>query len=378
MSKCRVVMVSTGSRGDVQPFVARATALAGDGIDVTLAAPRAFGQLAQRYRVSFADLPVDPAGMLATELGQAWIESGRDVRAFLRGLRDLADPLGEALADAMIAACEDADLVVYATLAFPAWHIADAHGVPAIQVAFAPVAPTAAFPPMLVPEPFADRDPWRSMPLAAAARAYHRTAYWLFSQAVWLPLRRRINRRRRTRPAAPALGLRSPGLEVDRRGEPLLHAFSPTILPPPRDWGPHVVTTGAWFLDAPADWQPPPGLVDFLSAGEPPVVVGMGSMTSRNPSALTSLVLDALQRAGRRGVLLAGWAGLGAAGAHQLSAQVIACDDVPHDWLFPRAAAVAHHGGSGTTAARCTSSGPRRRRGRPAASATSTAAAVAW
>ena len=30
---------------------------------------------------------------------------------------------------------------------------------------------------------------------------------------------------------------------------------------------------------------------------------------------------------------------------------VFKMNDVPHDWLFPRAAAVVHHGGAGTTAA---------------------------
>jgi UDP:flavonoid glycosyltransferase YjiC (YdhE family) len=30
---------------------------------------------------------------------------------------------------------------------------------------------------------------------------------------------------------------------------------------------------------------------------------------------------------------------------------ILAVDEVPHDWLFPRTAAVVHHGGAGTTAA---------------------------
>lgn len=345
----RIALVTTGSRGDVQPFVALAKALASRGVEAHVAAPAAFAPLAEQHDVAFRALPVDPVGMLGTEVGQRWIESGRDPLAFVRGLRDLADPLGEQLADAMIDACADADVVVYQTLAFPAWHIADARGVPAIQVSFAPFAPTAAFPPLLLPDPFAETDPWSRSPVAAVARAYHRSAHRAFAQALWLPLRRRINRWRRASLDAPPLGLRSPGIDVERRGEPLLHAFSPTLLPPPRDWGPHVVTTGAWFLDQP-DRRLPPALAEFLDAGPPPVVVGMGSMTTRDPAALTALVVDALARARRRGVLLAGWAGLGAAGV-ELPDHVLGCGDVPHDQLHPRAAAAVHHGGSGTTAA---------------------------
>ena len=347
----RVALVTVGSRGDVEPFVALARGLQRRGADVSLAAPRTFAAMAQRYRVAFDPLPVDPADLLTAELGRRWIESGRDPRAFLRGLRDLADPLGEDLADAMIAACADADVIVYATLAFPAWHIADARGLPAVQVSFAPLCPTAAFPPLLFPDPFAGRDPWRATPTAAAARAYHRAAHVLFAQLLWLPLRRRVNRWRRTRLDAPPHGVRSPGLEVIRRGEPLLHAFSPTILPPPRDWGPHVVTTGAWFLDGTDEWTPPPAVGDFMSAGPPPVVVGLGSMTARDPEALTALVVAALRRARQRGLILAGWADLGRPPVTQLPDGIMASDELPHAWILPRAGAIVHHGGSGTTAA---------------------------
>lgn len=343
----RIALVTMGSRGDVQPFVALAAKLRLRVDQVVLAAPASFASLAEAHGVNFVDLPVDPAGMLATEIGQRWIDSGTDLRAFLRGLRELADPLGEQVADAMIAACADADLVVYATLAFPAWHIADARGVPAVQVAFAPSCSTAAFPPPMFPDIFGGDHG----PPTATARTYHRAAHWMFNQALWLPLRRRINRWRRMRLHAPPLGLRSPGLEVDRRGEPLLHAFSPTILPPPSDWGSHVVTTGAWFLDDTACWEPSATVADFVAAGPPPVVVGMGSMTTRDPAELTRVVLAALERAGQRGVLLAGWAGLGGETARHGSTDVLVCDEVPHGWLLPRAAAVVHHGGSGTTAA---------------------------
>lgn len=347
----RVAVVTTGSRGDVQPFVALVAELQRHVDSAVLAAPAAFAPLAAAHDIAFNGLPVDPAGMLATEVGQRWIDSGRDLRAFLRGLRALADPLGEQLADAMIAVCADADVIVYATLAFPAWHIADARGLPAVQVAFAPSCPTAMFPPPMVPDVFADHDPRRPTAVATLARSYHRAAHWTFNELLWLPLRRRINRWRRSRLGASALGWRSPGLDVDRRGEPLLHAFSPTILPPPADWGPHVVTTGAWFLDDTIGWQAPAALTDFLSAGPPPVVIGMGSMTARDPTALTRLVVDAVRRVDRRGLLLAGWAGLGEAGSISRGSELLVCDEVPHGWLLPRAAAAVHHGGSGTTAA---------------------------
>jgi sterol 3beta-glucosyltransferase len=116
----------------------------------------------------------------------------------------------------------------------------------------------------------------------------------------------------------------------------------------PDDWDENAVVTGYWFLDAAAAWQPPAELMAFLEGGPPPVYVGFGSLPSADGEHMTSLVLDALAKSNQRGVLATGWGGLG---RRQMPPHVCVIDSAPHDWLFPRMAAVVHHGGSGTTAA---------------------------
>jgi UDP:flavonoid glycosyltransferase YjiC (YdhE family) len=76
------------------------------------------------------------------------------------------------------------------------------------------------------------------------------------------------------------------------------------------------------------DYQPPKELVDFINDGSPPIYIGFGSMTPRNPERLTQIVLEALNRTGQRGILLSGWAGLGKV---DLPDSVFLCDSVPHD-----------------------------------------------
>jgi sterol 3beta-glucosyltransferase len=93
---------------------------------------------------------------------------------------------------------------------------------------------------------------------------------------------------------------------------------------------------------------PPPGLEEFLGDGPTPVCIGFGSMVGRRPEELTQLAVDALDRAGTRGVLLSGWGGLTTT---TLPLSVFQVESVSHEWLYPRVAAVVHHGGSGTTAA---------------------------
>ena len=95
-------------------------------------------------------------------------------------------------------------------------------------------------------------------------------------------------------------------------------------------------------------WLPPPGLVDFLRSGLAPVFVGFGSTPFPNPEAATAMVVRALARAGRRGLVVAGTSGLATG---RLSDDVLSVDAVPHDWLFPQVCAAVHHGGAGVTGA---------------------------
>ncbi|MGE3908167.1 MAG: glycosyltransferase, partial [Chloroflexota bacterium] len=144
----------------------------------------------------------------------------------------------------------------------------------------------------------------------------------------------------------PPIGLLGPAFRRDRT-TPMLLCYSPVISPAPRDWPAWHHVTGTWFLDPPADFQPPAEIVEFLADGPPPVSVGFGSMVARDAERLTGLVVKALRLAGKRGILLGGWSGLG---ERIEGDDMLAVRSVEHHWLFPQVAAVIHHGGSGTTA----------------------------
>ena len=129
---------------------------------------------------------------------------------------------------------------------------------------------------------------------------------------------------------------------------PILYGFSPSVIPKPADWADWLNVTGYWFLDQATTYQPPKELLDFINDGSPPVCIGFGSMTSSNPQSVTEVLLEALAHSQQRGILLSGWAGIGNV---KMPNHVFVIDSVPHDWLFPRMAAVVHHGGANTTAA---------------------------
>ncbi len=333
--RVRITIVANGSRGDVQPFVALGLGLHAAGCEVHIAAPTPFRTFIEERGLIFEDLEVDPRQILEGELGQTWLESGHNPIGFVRRLEPILEPLMDRFLAAALRACEGSDALIFPPFGVVAWHIGQALNIPAILASPVPTVRTAHIPSPLVPP----------LPLP---RLTNPLGYLLVDQLAWQVFRRSTNRWRVETLGLPPLSFRGPFRHVEREREIVLHAYSPAVLPTPPDWGEHVHVTGYWFLNHPDGWQPPTSLVEFLDDGPPPVYIGLGSMTGRDPEALTRLALGALRRTGQRGVLLAGWAGLGGI---DLPDDVCLVDDIPHDWLFPQMAAVSHHGGAGTTGA---------------------------
>lgn len=326
----KVAILTLGSRGDVQPYVALGRGLQAAGHDVILATAAQFEQFVTGNGLPFA--PLDPAFLELTETqaGRAAFEK----RSAGLSLFKQVMPIFRRVLDECWAAAQGADAVVYHVKALAGYHIAEKLGVPAFVAMALPVAPTRAFANPILPArlpAFANR--W-SFALNSAGKA---------------PFMGVINEWRQKTLGLPPRGRFASEAALPGRGPvPVLHAYSEQVVPRPADWPPHVAVTGYWFLDGGAEWQPPAALQAFLEGGPPPVYVGFGSMTSADPAARARLIVDALQAAGRRGVVAAGWAGLRAG---DLPATIHLIDQAPHDRLFPHMAAVVHHGGAGTTAA---------------------------
>jgi len=101
-------------------------------------------------------------------------------------------------------------------------------------------------------------------------------------------------------------------------------------------------------------------LSQFLLKGSP-VYMGWGSMAIRSDAQMACLAVRSLMQAGLRGVILGGWAELS---AEKLKGQddtviledyardnILFVEAAAHEWLFPRCSVIVHHGGAGTTAA---------------------------
>ena len=333
-----LTLCTFGSRGDVQPYLALGQGLQDAGHAVRFATSRYHEAPVRRHGFDFFPLTAaNPRDLLRSEDGMRWLETGRNPLGNLRAMRDLGRGLLDEQMRAVLQFCADTDAVIYSvTTMLAVAPLAEHLDIPAAGALLQPFHPTREFPPFLLPD-------WpAAMPLR---RHFNMLGYQLQMHLAWQLVRHEFNALRATLLDLPPL--RQPFGNQHLRPDPVVYGFSPRVIPKPADWDAMTEISGYWFLHD-GDWRPSAALLDFLQAGPPPVYVGFGSMLERDAGRTSDAILSALQRTGLRAVLLGGWAGLGAA---TMPDSVLQIEYAPHEWLFPRMAAVVHHGGMGTVAA---------------------------
>ncbi|MHA7958377.1 glycosyltransferase [Streptomyces sp. L500] len=316
----RILIAAAGSRGDVAPYTGLGAELRRAGHDVTLAATDAYAHLVRAAGLEFRGLPADTRGRGA----------GTGRRDLMRTAAAFVTELGRGFADVV---GDDTDLLLLSATTAPlGWHLTEATGTPSLGVYLQPTAPTGDFPPAVTGTRSLGR-----LANRAAGRFALRMVDRLYEQAAG-ELRDRLQ--------LPPLSPSAMRRRQEQADWPVLHGFSTALVPRPADWRPGLKVVGTWWPHHEPAEPLPTELEDFLDAGSPPVLIGFGSMASGDGERLSEIAVRALRRAGLRGILQSGSAGLAADGD-----DVLTIGDVPHAPLFPRLAAVVHHAGAGTSAA---------------------------
>jgi sterol 3beta-glucosyltransferase len=319
----KICILTIGTRGDVQPYIALGLGLKVAGHEVTISTLAEFKPLVNQYGLLHDSLRGDFLKVAQSTIGS---KGGNQIKR----IRQYVEMAKDTLADEWTSA-QKAELLIYSPAAIGGYHIAEKLEIPTFTAFPAPLySPTREF-----PNPFL---PFRNL------GPFNKLSHQLFAKLGPAMYRGPINQfRKDVLDLPPAKG------ENILSGKPItkLYAYSEAVVPRPADWDESSIVTGYWFLDAPANWQPDPQLVRFLQEGSMPVYIGFGSMFMGGKQK-TEIALQALRLAGQRGILATGWGGLT---ADSSSKDIFVLDSIPHDWLFPKVATIVHHGGAGTTGA---------------------------
>ncbi len=328
-----ITILTYGSRGDVQPYLALAVGLQREGHAVQLAAPYRFKGFVNSFGVKFIPLAGDPE-VISARLNDA----GSNPLGMFRAMSDYVFSIADQVVQQILASCDKADLIVHSFLFTTGGHsLARKLHVPDLSVQTFPVfAPTRYFPPVAMP----------GLPPGIISTFFH----WLITQVFWHGGNLGFKSLPKSTREAIDMDLFWPFKPGSTRGiTPLVFAFSPTVIPRPNDWyAGHLHIPGYLFLEKLESYQPPLKLTDFLAEGKPPMCVTFGSTVHSNPEEVYRSVLEAILRTDNRAIILSGWSDLE---SMTIPEDVLVMEAAPHEWLLPQCKAVIHHGGAGTTAA---------------------------
>ena len=326
----RITMLTMGSTGDVRPYMLLGRELASRGHQVTVGTFSVFRRMIEDAGLRFFPLSGSAEKMMASIM-----DPDASVLTYLPRLeKSLKAVLPDLLAD-LSAACDGADALVCSFFGSVYYSLAEKYDIPCVQTQFSPM------------------DPTRVQPISSIANQHlgallNETTYRLGYLMISTVEKRYLTSWRKAI-GVSARQIRSlPDYHVGSHPIPVVYAVSPLLMPRPKDWDDRIHMSGFWFDESPVTWQPPAELEAFLSRWkEPPLYIGFGSMTGRGMNQLMTLVLRALHASRIPAVVNLGWSGARLSS----TSRIYFCQEVSHDWLFPRVRAVVHHGGAGTTAA---------------------------
>jgi sterol 3beta-glucosyltransferase len=331
-----ITILTGGTRGDTQPYIALGLELKKAGQQVRVATHENYASFVTSFGLDFYPIKGDVTQIASSdEVGSS--KQADNPLKLIFSFKQLQSLVFDVQKD-YFEACTGADAIVYHPGPSIGYFIAQYLKIPSILAAPFPMTPTREYPALMF---------YNSIRLG---RSYNLLTHKVFEQVMWFAASSPVKQFWKKEFGKPPADFGCPFGKQITPSAPTIVSCSNYVFPRPADWPEDVYNSGYWFLDEEAGWRPSSDLLDFLRAGKPPVYVGFGSMAdAASADKTTRLVMDALQRSGQRGILATGWNGM--SNIDHNPEEIFILESAPHSWLFPQMAAVVHHGGAGTTAA---------------------------
>lgn len=361
--KKRVVILTSGSRGDTQPYIAVGLALKAAGHAVRLGVEERLKPLVEEFGLNYFRISGDPTAILWSQESQQMLREGR-VMALMSKMESFIAPFYQQCLVDYENACIGADVIVTGPLCFSqAYCIAEKMKKPFVPILLGPTLKTGDFPLFFL------------MHTNLGIGWINRATYNLMFFGLWQNEKKRINPWRENhlglQPITYAKGVA--GYFEDYPNDiPIILGFNRAVIPTfrlPKDYPASATLTGFLFVPRTPEEQVDPVLREFVerttaSPAGKPIYLGFGSMPTPNPGELLNLAIQVVNKLNCSAVLCAGWSALSdlintsepgdspsSTQKIRLPPNLLVVKSAPHDWLFPRCSVIVHHCGVGTTGA---------------------------
>lgn len=318
----KIAILTIGTRGDVQPYAVLGNALQQRGHQVTLSTARNFEQLVKSYDLHFVPVEADFQEVLNSEEGKKMMKG--NPFAIRRNLNTWVYPLITHSLNEFYNLAKESDLVLYHVKTL-ADSFADQFPEKMIRASVLPIVePTSEF----------ANPAFSGIPIP---KFLHRLTYRFSNLSIKLL-------------SKPIGAFRTQQHLPHHYKIPIvknIYGISPGFLPVPHDFPEQSKFTGFWFGVSKDELSD--DLLNFIRAGQPPLLLTFGSMPFKSKFDLVKGILQLTEKLNARMIVVKGW-GLEQTSQLDHHPHIKVIGSAPYEKLFPLTRAIIHHGGIGTTA----------------------------
>ncbi len=352
-SGLKIVVTASGSRGDVQPYIALALALKSRGHNVSVASEERMMSLVQEFGLEFRKIGGDPTGLLFEPNAQEVLKKGK-IMALIKLTTEWDARFDKReILNSYITACAGADMIIASALTMTQTYcVAEKMGCSWLPMILGPTLVTSEFP------------LWVMSRLICCFSCLNKWTYTFAFTMLWKTEAKFINPWRVEVLHLSPIGERRGILDImELLCPPILIACSEMICGPfgriPADYPNNAYMNGFLFVPPTDEIDVNSELVRFVKtdplatngSSRPVIYLGFGSMPAPHPEDLIRVAIQVCHLSHCRAVLVAGWSEIQTGACFslledsRLTSTVMVVKAAPHDWLFPKMSCIVHHCG---------------------------------
>lgn len=332
----KILLISIGTRGDMEPFLAIGEILAEKGHQVICAFPEQFRDLVDGSGMEFTSLGPDYIEMLESDLGkEAMGTEGSGLKKWYANIK-LAGHQTEINQELVqkqyeIIENQNPDRILYNGKAtYPVIWGLDHPGKHILVCPLPYMHYVKDHTHILFNNNFG---PWFNKLTYSLADFGVITT--LRISANWLKLTKQITRKQ---------------LKKALSTSKAIYTISPSLFPRPDYWPENLQVLGFHMRHQATNWQPDEDLTNFLEdhKNDRMLFITFGSMTNPDPEGKTKIMQEILERNDIPAIINTASGGL--VELEEYDPELLHfVSEIPYEWIFPKVYGVIHHGGSGTT-----------------------------
>ena len=330
----KILLISIGTRGDMEPFLAIGEMLKDKGHQVICAFPEQFRNLAEESDLGFFSLGTELIRLLDSDAGKAALGGSgtglEKIVAYIRLARNSAEINKELTKKQYeLIETENPDRILYNAKAvypiiwglknknknilispLPFMHYVKNHTHVGFHSNYGPFLNKLTY-------------SLASFGLVVTTRI----------SAKWLNLEKKISRKQ---------------IKKALLSNRAIYTISPVLFPKPDYWHDNLQVLGYHEKNKSINWKADKKLEQFIDKHEKILFITFGSMTNPDPEEKTKTILDILGQYRIPAIINTAFGGLVKSEEYD-SDLFYFVSEIPYDWVFPKMYGVIHHGGSGTT-----------------------------